>query len=158
MSSRSPKPVTRSFRPEDLYRLRVATEPRLSPDGRLAAFTVQTVAPTMDGYRHALWAVDVEGGGEPRRLTIGSKHDRSPRFSPDGRTLAFLSDRRLQVEEEPSAGDPKTREDAQQVHLLPLDGGEARRITDLPRGSGQRRMVARRTLAARVELVPRLHP
>ena len=65
---------------------------------------------------------------------MGRKHDRSARFSPDGRTLAFLSDRRLQVEEEPTA-DAKTREDGQQVHLLPLDGGEARRLTDLPRGA-----------------------
>ncbi len=132
MSSTASKPAVRSFRPDDLYRFRVATEPRLSPDGALAVFTVQTVAPTRDGYRHALWAVDVDGG-QPRQLTIGSKHDRSARFSPDGRTLAFLSDRRVQVEEEPGV-DPKTREDVQQVHLLPLGGGEARRLTDLPRG------------------------
>jgi acylaminoacyl-peptidase len=130
----NPKPAVRSFRPEDLYRFRIVTEPRLAPDGTLAVFTVQTVAPTKDGYRHALWAVDTAGGREPRQLTIGAKHDRGARFSPDGRTLAFLSDRRLQVEEEPTA-DAKTREDGQQVHLLPLDGGEARRLTDLPRGA-----------------------
>ncbi|HLO35680.1 MAG TPA: S9 family peptidase, partial [Candidatus Deferrimicrobium sp.] len=94
----------------------------------------QTVAPAKDGYRHALWAVPTDSGGAPRRLTIGSRHDRQARFAPDGRTLAFLSDRRLQVEEEPEAGDAKQREDSQQVHLLPLDGGEARRVTDLPRG------------------------
>jgi dipeptidyl aminopeptidase/acylaminoacyl peptidase len=40
----------------------------------------------------------------------------------------------MQVEEEPEAGEAKQREDADQVHLLPLDGGEARRLTDLPRG------------------------
>ena len=61
------------------------------------------------------------------------EEDRAPRFSPDGRTLAFLSDRRLAVEELPGAPDP--REDVVQVHLLPLDRpGEARRLTDLPRG------------------------
>ena len=125
--------ATRPFRPDDLYRLRVATEPRLSPDGSRVAFTVQTVAPGKDGYRHAIWAVDADGG-EPRRLTIGARHDTHARFSPDGRTLAFLSDRRLQVEEEPTAGDAKEREDGQQIHLLPLDGGEASRLTDLPRG------------------------
>ena len=133
MTRANPKPAARVFRPDDLYRFRIATEPRLSPDGALAVFTVQTVAPGKDGYRQALWAVDVDGRGGPRRLTIGAKHDHAPRFSPDGRTLAFLSDRRLQIEEEPTA-DPKTREDGQQVHLLPLDGGEARRLTDLPRG------------------------
>ena len=126
--------MTRTFRPDDLYQFRVATDPRLSPDGSLAVFTVQTVAPGKDGYRHALWAVPTDGGGAARRLTIGARHDRHARFAPDGRTLAFLSDRRMQVEEEPEAGDAKQREDADQVHLLPLDGGEARRLTDLPRG------------------------
>ncbi len=125
--------MSRSFRPDDLYRFRIATDPRLSPDGTLVAFTVQTVAPGRDGYRRAIWAVDA-AGGEPRRLTIGARQDRHARFSPDGRTLAFLSDRRLQVEEEPAAGEPKEREDGNQVHLLPLAGGEAHRLTDLPRG------------------------
>src|SRR6185369_3392086 len=58
------------------------------------------------------------------------------RFSPDGRTLGFLSDRRPLVEDEPDRTpvDGAEREDETQVHLLPLDGGEARRLTDLPRG------------------------
>ena len=126
--------MPRPFRPDDLYRFRVATDPRLSPSGDRVAFTVQTVAPAKDGYRHAVWSVPTDGSGEARQLTLGARHDSSPRFSPDGRTLAFLSDRRMHVEEEPAAGDPKQREDAQQIHVLPLDGGEARRLTDLPRG------------------------
>ncbi len=126
--------MTRPFRPDDLYRFRVPTDPRLSPDGSLAVFTVQTVAPGKDGYRHALWMVPTDGSAPARQLTLGSRHDRHPRFAPDGRTLAFLSDRRVHVEDEPAAGDPKEREDGQQVHLLPLAGGEARRLTDLPRG------------------------
>jgi dipeptidyl aminopeptidase/acylaminoacyl peptidase len=128
-------PGARPFAPEDLYRFRVPTEPRCSPDGRTAIMAVQTVAASHDGYRHALWAVDLEADAAPRQLTIGARHDRGARFSPDGRTVAFLSDRRLHVEEEPDAGDPKHREDLQQVYLLPLDGGEARRLTDLPRGA-----------------------
>jgi acylaminoacyl-peptidase len=97
------------------------------------AFTLRVVAPARDGYRRAVWIVPADGSAPARRLTIGSKHDHHPRFSPDGRTLAFLSDRRLAVEEEPGA--PDDREDAAQVHLLPLDRpGEARRLTDLPRG------------------------
>jgi len=99
------------------------------------AVTLQTVAPTYDAYRTALWLVaTAEDGPPPRRLTLGARHDRHPRFSPDGSTLAFLSDRRTVVEEEPSRGEAKDREDGTQVHLLPLDGGEARRLTDLPRG------------------------
>jgi dipeptidyl aminopeptidase/acylaminoacyl peptidase len=134
-SERPPRP-RRPPRPDDLFRLRIATEPRLSPDGKLAVVTLQTVAPGFDGYRHALWLVATDGASEPRRLTIGARHDRQPRFSPDGRTLAFISDRRTLIEED-GAGrgtDERDREDRDQVHLLPLDGGEARRLTDLPRG------------------------
>jgi dipeptidyl aminopeptidase/acylaminoacyl peptidase len=127
--------IRRAPRPEDLASLRIATEPRLSPDGRLVAFTLQTVARRWDGYRHAIWLVPADGSSPARQLTIGARHDRHPRFSPDGRTLAFLSDRRLRVEDEPDRPkDEKEREDATQVHLLALDGGEARRLTDLPRG------------------------
>ena len=130
--------MPRPPRPEDLYRLRIATEPRLSPDGRWAVVTLQTVAPTYDGYRQAIWLVptDQAADGPPRQLTIGARNDRYPRFSPDGRWLAFISDRRLQAEEEPSRPkDVTEREDKDQVHVLPIDGpGEARRVTDLPRG------------------------
>jgi acylaminoacyl-peptidase len=123
----------RAPRPDDLYAFRVATGPRLSPDGRRVVFTLQTVAPSKDGYRQALWTVPTDGSEPARQLTIGAKRDGHPRFSPDGRRLAFLSDRRLAVEELPGA--PDDREDAGQVHLLPLDGpGEAVRLTDLPRG------------------------
>jgi dipeptidyl aminopeptidase/acylaminoacyl peptidase len=126
--------LARPIAPDDLYRLRIPTDPRLSPDGTRATVTVQTSAPRRDGYRQAIWLVPIDGG-EPRQLTIGARTDRHARFSPDGRSIAFLSDRRLHVEEEPEAPkNPKDREDATQIHLLPLDGGEARRLTDLPRG------------------------
>ena len=127
--------MARPLAPDDLYQLRIPTDPRLSPDGASALVTLQVSAPRHDGYRHSVWLVPLEGKADPRQLTIGSKHDRNGRFSPDGRTIAFISDRRLQVEEEPDAPkNPKEREDANQVHLLSLDGGEARRLTDLPRG------------------------
>jgi dipeptidyl aminopeptidase/acylaminoacyl peptidase len=125
-----PRPAS----PDDLYRLRNPLDPQLSPDGRLVVFSLKTVAPTYDGYRHALWLVPADGSSPPRQITIGAKHDRHPRFSPDGRTIAFLSDRRSAIEEPPEGVKPTEREDAIQVHLLPIDGGEARRLTDLPRG------------------------
>ena len=127
--------MPRPPRPDDLARLRIATEPRLSPDGTSAVITVQTVAPGLDGYRQALWIVPTDGSRQPRQLTLGARRDRHPRFSPDGRTLAFISDRRAHAEDEDPSPVPKgEREDVNQVHLLPLDGGEARRLTDLPRG------------------------
>ena len=53
--------MPRPPQPQDLARLRLATEPRVSPDGRLVAFTVQTVAPGHDGYRTAIWLVPADG-------------------------------------------------------------------------------------------------
>ncbi len=127
--------MPRPARPEDLYRLQVPFDPRLSPDGRTVVFTVKTSAVGFDGYRHSIWAAPVDGSAAARRLTLGARTDAHARFSPDGHTLAFLSDRRLRVEDEPDRPtEPKERLDAVQVHLLPLDGGEARRLTDLPRG------------------------
>jgi dipeptidyl aminopeptidase/acylaminoacyl peptidase len=127
--------VTRPARPDDLYRLVVPFEPSLSPDGRTVAFTVKRSSPGKDGYRHSVWLAPVDGSVPARQATLGVRSDGHPRFSPDGSTLAFLSDRRVLVEEEPERPkDAKDRDDCVQVHLLPLAGGEARRLTDLPKG------------------------
>ena len=100
----------------DLYRLRIATEPRLSPDGRWVVVTLQTVAPGLRGlpHRRSGWCRRPTASASPcRRLTPGrARRDTLRRVSRrDGRTLAFISDRRTIVEEEPTA--PKEREDAQ---------------------------------------------
>jgi len=125
--------VPRPPKPADQYALRIPIGVRLSPDGRTVVTSVKTVAPGFDGYRHALWSVSTDGG-DARQLTIGARNDWHARFSPDGQTLAFLSDRRTVVEQEPVRAEIKSREDAVQVYLLPVAGGEARRLTDLPRG------------------------
>ncbi|HKF85656.1 MAG TPA: S9 family peptidase [Candidatus Limnocylindrales bacterium] len=127
--------MPRPARPDDVYRLAVPFEPRLSPDGARVVFTVKRSAIGKDGYREAIWSVPADGSAPAQQLTLGTRSDRSPRISPDGRTLAFISDRRLYAEEEPDRPkDPKERDDCFQVHLLPLDGGESRRLTDLPKG------------------------
>jgi dipeptidyl aminopeptidase/acylaminoacyl peptidase len=139
-ASRAATATPRPLQPDDLYRLRVASQVRLAPDGRLAVVVLQEAAARRDGYTHSIWGVPTDGSEEPRRLTLGAWHDMSPRISPDGKLLAFLSDRRTLVEAapdgEPAKADPAAkREDVVQVHVLPLDRpGEARRITDMPRG------------------------
>ena len=135
----------------DLASLRVPTDVRLSPDGRFACFAVKSAAPDGAGYRSALWIVPADGSEEPRRLTLGANHDHAPRWSPDGRYLAFLSDRgavlraggaaRDEADLKLASAPPTGLKDAvgrdlahgtMQVWLLPLAGGEAQPLTDLP--------------------------
>ena len=150
------EPVPRSARPDDLYRLAVPSEPRLTPDGSRVVFTVKRSAVGKDGYRQALWSAPVDGSEPARQLTLGVRSDRAPQVSPDGSTVAFISDRRLYAEEEPDRPkDAKERDDCFQVFLLPLDGGEARRLTDLPKGVTRVRVVAGRPDARHPHVVAR---
>jgi dipeptidyl aminopeptidase/acylaminoacyl peptidase len=129
--------MPRAPRPDDLFSLRVPTQVRISPDGSQVAFTVRSVAPRRDGYRHALWLVPADGSAPARPLTLGRKSDTSPRWSPDGRTLAFLSDRAAVFQAAGAADRPAPseapKEGGTQVWLLPMDGGEARQVSRLPR-------------------------
>ena len=129
--------MPRPPRPDDLFALRVPIEVALSPGGDRVAFVVKSVAPGRDGYRHALWIVPADGSAPARQLTLGRRTDIAPRWSPDGRTLAFLSDR-SGIMQAAGAGDepgPKEapKEGGTQVWLLPIEGGEARQLTRLPR-------------------------
>ena len=127
--------MPRPARPDDLYRLAVPFDPRLSPDGSRVVFTVKRSSVGRDGYRQAIWSAPVDGSEPARQLTLGVRSDGAARISPDGTTIAFISDRRLYAEEEPDRPtDAKERDDCFQVFLLALDGGEARRLTDLPKG------------------------
>ena len=116
--------AARAPRPEDLYDLRVPIQLDISPDGRQVAFAVKSVAPGKDGYRTSLWIAPAA-----RQLTVGSKSDTTPRWSPDGRTLAFLSDRGAVLQAGGGGAKPGTaeapKEGGTQVWLLPFaDGGE----------------------------------
>ena len=72
--SASPEePVPRPARPDDVYRLAVPHDPRLSPDGRLVAFTVKRPSIGRDGYRHAIWLTSTDGSTPARQATIGGR-------------------------------------------------------------------------------------
>jgi dipeptidyl aminopeptidase/acylaminoacyl peptidase len=107
-------------RPTDIAHLTTLGAPTLSPDGRFAVVAASRPHLDENEYRSHLWIVPTDGSAPPRRLTHGPR-DSAPRYSPDGRWLAFL---RTESEGKP------------QLHVLPADGGEARRLTDLPGGAG----------------------
>ena len=104
----------------DLLRLRAVSDPQLSPDGAWVAYTVSTADTVRDRRDRDLWMVSWDGARQVR-LTSSPDAEHAPRWSPDGRRLAFLSARQ----------DPR---EADQVWILPRDGGEAERVTDLPGG------------------------
>jgi dipeptidyl aminopeptidase/acylaminoacyl peptidase len=116
---------TRVLRAEDSLSLQAVADPQISPDGRQVAFVV-TVVEGKSKRRSAVWIAPSDGSQPARAFTSGAQSANSPRWSPDGRSLAFLSAR-------PAADDAKGA-DKNQVHVLSLDGGEGRRVTSLEDG------------------------
>ena len=73
----------------DLSILAHAGEVRVAPDGRRIAYTVITVDIEANRYRTRIWLADVNASAPPRPLTAGAWADTLPRWSPDGRSIAF---------------------------------------------------------------------
>jgi dipeptidyl aminopeptidase/acylaminoacyl peptidase len=108
----------RPFRPADAMRQVMIQGIALSPDGETIVYTRRSIEKGV--YRSRLWRVPF-GGGRPEQLTSADANDGRPRFSPDGRALAFISDR---------------KDDKPQAWTIPLGGGEPRVLAELPDGIG----------------------
>lgn len=100
--------------------IRLATDANISPDGTRAAFVVYEWVPDQPKQRGRIWLVDTTGG-EANPLTKGPKGDTTPRWSPDGQTLAFIS----------RSDEEKAKP---QLHVMPAAGGEARQLCKMPNG------------------------
>jgi dipeptidyl aminopeptidase/acylaminoacyl peptidase len=102
------------MQPVDIGRLTAVGDPRLSPDGATVAFAVTTTDLDANEYRSSIWVGQVDGSSEPRPFTGGEHKDAAPRWSPDGRSIAF-------VRHEQDSNDTK-------VCVIPTAGGEARTL------------------------------
>ena len=105
------------MKPDDVYELVSVGDPRISPDGSRVAYAVVEVDREANDYRSSIWIAPLDGSREPLRFTSGEKRDSTPRWSPDGKWLAFTSNRG--EDKAPSA-----------LYALPAGGGEARKLTD----------------------------
>src|ERR1700682_3523432 len=99
---------------DDLFQIREVQDPQLSPDAQWVAYTVKTATLKDDKSEERIWMVPT-GGGDPVPMTAEHASSSQPRWSPDGKYLAFLSAR----------DEGKT-----QLWLLNRLGGEAQRLTD----------------------------
>src|SRR6266481_5448863 len=108
----SPRPIT----VDDYFRNREVHDPQLSPDAQSVAYVVKTAILKTDKNEERIWMVP-RSGGEAIALTAEGVSSSHPRWRPDGKSIAFLSER---------------NEGQTQVWLLNLQGGEAQRLTDTP--------------------------
>ena len=112
-------PTKRAVRAGDLYRLRTVGAPEISPDGQWVAYTVSTLDSAKDKSNTDVWMTNWDGT-QSIQLTSSPDAETSPRWSPDGKYLSFLSSR------EGGKGS--------QLWLLDRRGGEAQRVTELKDG------------------------
>lgn len=107
---------SKTITPEDLWNLSRVGAPIVAPDGKTAIFVMTSFDIDKNTSSSNLHLLNIENG-QQRQLTFSGK-DASPVWSPDGKTIAFVS----------------RRDGNAQLYLMPIDGGEAQKITNLPVG------------------------
>jgi len=117
-SARAQVPAKRAMTFDDLAAVQRVGEPQISLDGRAVVYTVGTTDMDTNRVAHNIWVVPTAPGSQPRQLTQ-SGHDTRPQWSPDGKTIAFLSN----------------REGVTQIYAMPAQGGNAKKITSLSTGA-----------------------
>ncbi|PYQ48381.1 MAG: S9 family peptidase, partial [Acidobacteria bacterium] len=129
------------FTANDMMRLQRIADPQLSPDGRTVAYQATAIDTTAWTRNTDVWVVPAAGGA-PRRLTDDPKSDSRPRWSPDGRRIAFVS----------------TRDGGAQAWVMEAAGSPARQVTSLPTEAGGVLWIDDRTLLVTSEVYPDCGP
>src|SRR5712692_3459912 len=107
----------RAMTPEDILAIKNVSDAQVSPDGKWVAYVVTSVDMNENASDADVWLVST-AGGDPIRLTTSKKNDNQPRWSPDGKRLAFIS----------------AREEKPQIFLISPFGGEAEKLTESKSG------------------------
>ena len=116
-SARAQQPSTNRLRPMDLFNLQSVSDPQISPDGRKIVYVRRFGDITTDKYYTNLWIINFDGS-DNRPLTTGNRGDGSPRWSPDGGRIVYVSD-----------ADGKA-----QIYERWMDTGQTAKITNLQYG------------------------
>src|SRR5262249_43206105 len=114
--------ATTAWTSDDILALKTVSDPQLSPDGTRIAYVVSELNRDGSEYQTDVWLVP-SAGGEPLRLTNSTALDEFARWSPDGKTIAFLSERpRPDARKDEAAKDAGADEAKRQIWLIRADG------------------------------------
>ncbi|MFL6277418.1 MAG: prolyl oligopeptidase family serine peptidase [Blastocatellia bacterium] len=118
VSSGKTTPPAKSFTLDDLITMRRVGDPQISPDGRMIAYTIADTDKAANRRTTQIYLIPIDGG-EPRQLTNEKTSSSAPRWSPDGRRLAFVS----------------ARDGEAQIWTMDVDSGEVKKITNVALGA-----------------------
>lgn len=109
----------RPFTIDELIQIRRVSDPQLSPDGRRVAYTITDTDKEANRRTTQIYLVSTDGG-QPRQLTNEKQSSSSPRWSPDGKRLAFIS----------------ARDGEAQIWTIDVESGETKKVTNISTGAG----------------------
>jgi dipeptidyl aminopeptidase/acylaminoacyl peptidase len=113
----------RALRPDDIYRLQNISDPQVSTEGNWVAYVLSSVDTAKDKRNSDIWMVSWDGK-QNVQLTNSPAGESSPRFSPDGKYLSFLSSRKVE-------GGKEDKNPVSQIWLMDRRGGEGKKLTEI---------------------------